>query len=229
MDLDDPRIFTDGKDVRFLLIGTPRCGSSMAARVFEQSGMNMGGPFLPADMANPDGYYEDLAFQRFNRNVLLGPYELHWYMDHEYVEPEDADSKCREFLQQSNAVGLKAPHLLVTWPTWRKILAPHVAVLAMRRDLYEIEDSLTRQWMYWRENGRIRTLPDVRRFVEWADDRLDAITDDWHHTLALHYRWFFTEDGRNLIQSYFPKATLDFSSVKSETEIERERSQGWRL
>ncbi len=47
----------------FLVVGTGRCGTSTVARLMHTKlNIFMGEKFEPADIHNPDGYYEDLEF-----------------------------------------------------------------------------------------------------------------------------------------------------------------------
>ncbi len=53
----------------FLVVGTGRCGTSTVARLMHTKlNIFMGEKFGPADVYNPDGYYEDLEFGKLNND-----------------------------------------------------------------------------------------------------------------------------------------------------------------
>ncbi|MCB0323903.1 MAG: sulfotransferase, partial [Bdellovibrionales bacterium] len=58
----------------FILTGMHRSGTSLLARFFENSGVRMGAEYLAIDErwkdTNPFGYFEDLAFVEFHKELL---------------------------------------------------------------------------------------------------------------------------------------------------------------
>jgi len=53
-----------------VVLGMHRSGTSLVANILDSIGVSMGNKFLPADYANPNGYYEDEDFLWINKGIL---------------------------------------------------------------------------------------------------------------------------------------------------------------
>ncbi len=53
-----------------IVLGMHRSGSSLVARIFHEWGVNMGEDLMKGDGANPEGFWENWDFVRFNNQLL---------------------------------------------------------------------------------------------------------------------------------------------------------------
>jgi hypothetical protein len=60
----------------FLVLGTPRSGTSAVAGVLHHLGLPMGDELLAADDWNPAGYFQDAAFERVLKEELRGEFPV---------------------------------------------------------------------------------------------------------------------------------------------------------
>lgn len=96
------------------VVGPPRSGTSAVAGLLHQMGVHMGDEFLPANVHNPKGFYEDLAFVDLNARVLGG-------VEDPQIEPRWSPSAREQhtFLVRERAArhdlwGVKDPRLCMT-------------------------------------------------------------------------------------------------------------------
>lgn len=62
----------------YIVLGAPRSGTSLLASILNEMGIFMGYNFLPADDANPNGYFEDQTFLGLNKGILIN-LNMDWY------------------------------------------------------------------------------------------------------------------------------------------------------
>lgn len=96
------------------VVGPPRSGTSAVAGLLHRMGVHMGDEFLPANVHNPKGFYEDLDFVEINAKLLAG-------VEDPLVEPrwtpaleEEYTHLVRRKVAQHDLWGVKDPRLCMT-------------------------------------------------------------------------------------------------------------------
>lgn len=123
------------------VISPGRSGSSSVARVLhEHLGIYMGKYFAKPDEANPNGYYEDLAFKTFNG-----------YFIENRVSEQSWITTVRKIIQKrkdrGEPWGIKDPRMCYLLPQYF-LLCPQAILLRCRRNLVDVAKSCER-WYGW--------------------------------------------------------------------------------
>jgi hypothetical protein len=180
------------------IVGMHRSGTSMVAKLLQQSGLNLGSAedLMPPAEQNPEGFYEHLEFVRLNDEVLNAagagwdcppPVGTDWASDRFQTLRERA-SILAEPLQADSPWGWKDPRTTITIPFWRAALGP-LRTIAVVRNPLEVVTSLHRRngfsialsltlWQIYAERLLHDTAPEER--------------------LVTHYDAYFLEPGREI-------------------------------
>lgn len=173
-----------------ILTGMHRSGTSLAARLLQRAGADLGDPagFYPANRWNPDGYFERNDIILLNRRLLHGWLGRFMYF---YV-PSDETMRRRgrrmaASLQETGRsyAGklLKDPRFTVTAPVWEENGVLIEKFLICIREPIEVADSLRRRnWItrgvglkLWEEHNRRLLAYVAGRNVWWI--RYSRLTD----------------------------------------------------
>ena len=152
-----------------LILGMHRSGTSALAGALEAMGFEVGpeNDVMPADIGNPEGYFELLSIVRANDELLasfggrwdsppdLAPDWLEDDVTKEFVDTERAELS---ELFDSERYLLKDPRISLLLPVWRQITNDHGCALVIVRDPMEVAASLTKR------NG----LPTLTGLALWA-------------------------------------------------------------
>jgi O-antigen biosynthesis protein len=112
------------------VLGFHRSGTSMATRLLNLLGVELGGDLLPPDVDNPRGFWEPRWMVRLNDEILAA-------VDASYMRPPALDAPwgdLRELRERAGALldgnlsgaplfGFKDPRLCLTWPFWKDLVA----------------------------------------------------------------------------------------------------------
>lgn len=147
-----------------LVFGSGRSGTSLAAGLFQGSGLHQGEVFHASDEANPKGYFEDVEVNTLNEDLLdpffgVGPpapvgkylfpfrltYGYRWLADLPLcctptAEDGQAD-RIRAFTEQAPFC-YKDPRFAFTYPAWRAHLPDDTVNLVVFRDPGQTLNSL---------------------------------------------------------------------------------------
>ncbi len=145
----------DTSSPRSLVItGMHRSGTSLLASFLQAAGLDLGDGFLPADEANPLGYFEDLDFLELQREILLACTlaESGW-RDWGWTESQKLDfSRLPSFQPRAEALvrrrqasarpwGWKDPRTTILLDFWDLIL-PEARYLFVYRAPWEVSASI---------------------------------------------------------------------------------------
>ena len=140
-----------------VLVGMHRSGTSLTANLLNQMGISMGSTFLPKDIANPRGYYEDVEFLQFHQtafNTLLkgcaqGHPDWGWTPTRQ-IASEDLSNwteKAKLLIarrdERSNHWGFKDPRSAPVLDFWHPLLNNPIYVVVYR-DPVRVADSIQR-------------------------------------------------------------------------------------
>ncbi|HUZ41751.1 MAG TPA: hypothetical protein VMU68_10235 [Acidimicrobiales bacterium] len=151
-----------------LVLGMHRSGTSALAGALEAMGFEVGpdDDLMPADIGNPEGYFELLSVVRANDD-LLAHFGGRWDSPPEFQPNWTSDDAALEFVQKGRAdvrrlfasdrYLLKDPRISLLLPLWRQITNDGCAVVIVR-DPLEVAASLHRR------NG----LPTLTGLALWA-------------------------------------------------------------
>jgi hypothetical protein len=152
-----------------LVLGMHRSGTSALAGALEAMGFDVGpdDDVMPADVGNPEGYFELLSIVRANDDVLAH-FGGRWDSPPEFAPGWSEDAAAIEFVNASRAVlselfendhyVLKDPRISILLPLWRQITNDQGCAVVIVRDPLEVAASLTRR------NG----LPTLTGLALWA-------------------------------------------------------------
>ncbi len=162
-----------------IITGMHRSGTSLTAAFLQSLGVYLGNNLLKGSYANPQGYFEDVDFLSFQRQLLSSccPQEERGFPDwgwteselwdkqqfSRYVEPAKRLVFARQ--NQSQIWGWKDPRTTLLLDFWRGIV-PDVGYVLIYRYPWDVADSILRLNVpFFREN------PDfclrVWRFYNW--------------------------------------------------------------
>lgn len=181
-----------------LIVGPPRTGTSLAAKIFSDAGYHVGSiedtRYREGDDHNPFGYFEADAVIERNVDVLrrVG-FEHHNTWTFEPIgeaaareiwrlEPAEED---RAFVRRYDDRApwvWKDPRLCFTLPYWGRLLDPdRTAVLLVTRDTTDVYHSFRRkEWCGAGEEARRATVELVERHLAAARRAVEAL--DLPHT-----------------------------------------------
>jgi len=168
-----------------IVTGMHRSGTSLIASFIQAIGVNLGERFFEANYLNLKGYFEDLDFLEFQREVLknscrqneLGWHDWGWtvseFLDYskfsEYVEPAQELIKSRQ--EKLSVWGWKDPRTTLMLDFWHELL-PETKYLFIYRFPWDVLDSIVR--------------PNSLVFAERPDYALKAWTFYNRHLLKFY-------------------------------------------
>jgi glycosyltransferase involved in cell wall biosynthesis len=137
-----------------IVTGMHRSGTSLLASFLRAAGVDLGERLLPADAANPPGYFEDLDFQELQREILLActVAESGW-RDWGWTESQRLDfSRLPSFRPRAEALvrrhqgaagpwGWKDPRTILLLDFWNEIL-PDARYVLIYRAPWEVAASV---------------------------------------------------------------------------------------
>ncbi|PLS69389.1 MAG: sulfotransferase family protein [Cyanobacteria bacterium M5B4] len=140
-----------------IITGMHRSGTSLTASLFQQLGVNMGGNLVPADRHNPKGYFEDVDFLEFQRQVLqkcCDPNDPGWHdwgwTVHETLNPQlferysnQAEELLQKYKNNKTLWGWKDPRTTLMLDFWHNLI-PHARYLFLFRYPWDVADSIKR-------------------------------------------------------------------------------------
>lgn len=122
----------------------------MVANYLQQCGVHIGDTLYPADVGNPKGYYEDVDFLEFHRDLLTSlSLSIFPTKDEHFCSliPEEFETRAREIVrrkQYSLVWGWKDCRTALFLEFWHKII-PNIKVLFLIRNPVYVVDSLLRR------------------------------------------------------------------------------------
>ena len=150
-------------------MGMHRSGTSALAGALQSMGYEVGpdDDVMPADVGNPEGYFELLSVVRAN-DELLAHFGGRWDSPPEFLPDWTNDEVSGEFVDAARAMidalfesdhyVLKDPRISLLLPLWRQITNDRGCAVAIVRDPLEVAASLTRR------NG----IPTLTGLALWA-------------------------------------------------------------
>jgi hypothetical protein len=161
-----------------ILTGMHRSGTSLAARLLQQAGADLGDPagFYPANRWNPDGYFELNDIIWLNRRLLHGLLGRFAYF---YVPSEDTmrrrgrnlTDKLQEADRRFAGKLLKDPRFTITAPIWEENGVKIEKLLICIREPMEVADSLRRRNWITRRTGLKFWEQHNRRLLAFVEGR----------------------------------------------------------
>ncbi|MFB2936404.1 glycosyltransferase [Aerosakkonemataceae cyanobacterium BLCC-F154] len=140
-----------------IVTGMHRSGTSLLASFIQAIGVKLGKRFFPSDYLNLKGYFEDLDFLEFQREVLknscrsqeVGWHDWGWttseFLDYsnfsEYIEPAKELIKSRK--EQLGIWGWKDPRTTLMLDFWHQLL-PEVKYIFVYRYPWDVLNSIVR-------------------------------------------------------------------------------------
>lgn len=145
---------TETQRTAVCIAGMHRSGTSMIARVLNLCGMDLGQPaeLMPADPANPEGYWEHTWFNTCNNQVLaafVGAWDIvpaypeNW-TGSDAVAGIRAEAPARAAAFGGGVWGWKDPRNSITLPLWKSIFPDLKVVLCLRNPI-DVAQSLFRR------------------------------------------------------------------------------------
>ncbi len=173
------------------ITGMHRSGTSLAARVVNLLGVDLGPParHIQADEANPRGHWEALPLVDINRDLLeaMGgswdrPPALAPGWEHE-TGLDPLRDRARDWLDalfpgKQRPIGFKDPRLCLTLPFWRTVVEVDTVVLCLREPA-ALADSLMKRNELDREHSAALWIEYV--CASWANTTVDdrVLVDYW--------------------------------------------------
>ena len=122
----------------------PRSGTSLVTQLLHRCGLDLGPPdqLMPASINNPDGYWENLQFVRFNERLLAANGGTWFAPPAALTSTPELAAEARSIVAQfQEPWGWKDPRNAVTLSFWRSIL-PSMKVLVCIRHPAQTASSL---------------------------------------------------------------------------------------
>jgi hypothetical protein len=152
-----------------LVLGMHRSGTSALAGALEAMGFEVGpdDDIMPADIGNPEGYFELLSVVRANDD-LLAQFGGRWDSPPDFAPGWTDDEAALEFVDTlradlselfaTNHYVLKDPRISILLPLWRRITNDDGCAVVIVRDPLEVAASLSRR----------NALPTLTGLALWA-------------------------------------------------------------
>ncbi|MGA9379156.1 MAG: glycosyltransferase, partial [Phormidium sp.] len=230
------KIKVTGKQMPIIVTGMHRSGTSLVASFIQAIGVNLGERFFPSDYLNLKGYFEDLDFLEFQREVLtnscrreeIGWHDWGWttseFLDYskfsEYTEPAKELIKSRQ--EQGEIWGWKDPRTTLMLHFWHQLL-PEVKYLFVYRYPWDVLNSIVR--------------PNSLVFAERPDYALKAWAFYNRHLLKFYQEHSeqsilvnvsaIIEQPERLVK--LVKSKLDLQITDSDWEAKFKQIYDWRL
>ena len=133
-----------------IIVGCPRSGTSMMARVLCLSGVGVGDT-IPGDEVNPEGFFEDWKCNLLHMQLLAPAYandgfRTCWYCDETYEGNKGIEEACKKFLEGYTASIVKCPMFVQAWFVWERLLPKNIRMVLVRRNSHDVFVSLLRFW-----------------------------------------------------------------------------------
>ncbi len=152
-----------------LVLGMHRSGTSALAGALEAMGFAVGpdDDVMPADVGNPEGYFELLSIVRANDDLLARfggrwdsppDFEGDWTRSDVANDFVDASRGALDELFEDGHYVLKDPRISILLPLWRRITNDDGCAVVIVRDPLEVAASLTRR----------NALPTLTGLALWA-------------------------------------------------------------
>ena len=183
-----------GSPLPVAIVGMHRSGTSMVAKLLQQSGLHLGDEahLMPPAEENPEGFYEHLDFVRLNDEILNAAGAgwdcppaagFNWNAVALDLFRERAEQLAGT-LDAGRPWGWKDPRTSLTIPFWRSAIGP-MRVIAVVRNPLEVVTSLHRRngfsmalgltlWQLYAERMLADTSPDLRLVTHYDAFFLDA-------------------------------------------------------
>ncbi|MGB8196027.1 MAG: hypothetical protein WCF25_03365 [Acidimicrobiales bacterium] len=139
-----------------LVLGMHRSGTSALAGALEAMGLSVGPAFdvMPADDANPEGYYELLSIVKADDD-LLAHFGGRWDSPPDFARDWHDDEVAKDFvvtmrehlggLFSDDHYLLKDPRMSLLLPVWRQVTEDRGCAIVIVRDPVEVATSLHRR------------------------------------------------------------------------------------
>lgn len=135
-----------------LIAGMHRSGTSMLAGLLYKSGADFGRPedFYPADIWNPDGYFEQQDIQKLNMKLIHGPWGKLSYLN--LPTPQTVLSRGRRLDEALTEVSkrienqvVKENRFCITLPAWQQAGLKVDKVIICLRNPWDVVRSLKKR------------------------------------------------------------------------------------
>ena len=169
-----------------IVLGAPRSGTSLIAGVLHSRAIAMGSDLLKPDSGNPHGYFEDIDFIDFHRQLLARTaasvgrvFEDSTMREQAFdFEPTPADiTTAKALIEQRSELsswGWKDPRTCLFLPFWRKLLPDARFIIAYKHPL-EMSASLLRMGKNW--DLALDPLIAVRSWTFYMSETLKLIRE----------------------------------------------------
>ena len=169
-----------------IVLGAPRSGTSLIAGVLHSRGIAMGSDLLEPDSGNPHGYFEDIDFIDFHRQLLARTaasvgrvFEDSTMREQAFeFQPTPADiTTAKALIEQRSELsswGWKDPRTCLFLPFWRKLLPDARFIIAYKHPL-EMSASLLRMGKNW--DLALDPLIAVRSWTFYMSETLKLIRE----------------------------------------------------
>ena len=139
-----------------VVAGMHRSGTSLLAKYFSRSGVDMGREFLPANKDNPEGFFEDVTIVSLHESILEAN-ATSWALEGECDQPLVSDEFRASALdiidqqQGSTLWGWKDPRTVLFLDFWAELIPDAVFVFVYRdpakviQSLYHRGDNIARR------------------------------------------------------------------------------------
>ncbi len=195
-------------NLKMLIIGPPRSGTSMITRVLYYSGITVGGEFEGPNPYSKISVFEDIQLRAVvwsMRDALLA--DMH---RREYRNTPERIAMLSRAVEAYSYEAFKLPNILHAWPTWKEAIPTETIIVLVHRDADLIVKSMKR--VYKGRQGQ-----DLLAFVRWCEERMDQIRSEMTHVIDVNYQDFLTGEGQEEVRrkflEYFPDRPLDFNTL----------------
>ena len=188
------KIFSeDGKKAPVCITGMHRSGTSMVTRLLGMTGIFLGpsSDLQKGGKDNPEGFWENLRFQRLNKAILAeagGAWDFPPHFTEEWEAEERYDSLREEaeriirFFDNCEPWGWKDPRNSLTLPFWKRLL-PDLKVVVCLRSPIEVAQSLKKRNNISRQLALNLWLDYNRRILETTTREERIVT---HYDVYFH-------------------------------------------
>lgn len=133
-----------------IITGMHRSGTSLVTAWLQSAGLDIGKNLLEANYSNPKGFFENMDFLDFHRNILssIGLEPRGWITQEKIVVPDQYIDQAKQLIKdnasETKAWGWKEPRTSLFLDFWSKLL-PNSKFLFIYRAPWEVVDSLYRR------------------------------------------------------------------------------------
>lgn len=192
-----------------IVLGAPRSGTSLIAGVLHSRGIAMGSDLLEPDSGNSHGYFEDIDFIDFHRQLLARTaasvgrvFEDSTMREQAFeFQPTPADiTTAKALIEQRSELsswGWKDPRTCLFLPFWRKLLPDARFIIAYKHPL-EMSASLLRMGKNW--DLALDPLIAVRSWTFYMSETLKLIREIPHEQCFIANTGSLINDPATLIK-----------------------------